>query len=75
MQLTDGLIASAMKRHEQQAMEKISQAKANAIAEVKNQAVDIAISATTQVLTKAMDGAGGDKSIDDAISALPGKLH
>jgi F-type H+-transporting ATPase subunit b len=71
----DARLKESMERREQQAMEKISQAKTNAIAEVKNQAVDIAIAATAQVLTSAMDGKGGDKSIDDAISALPGKLH
>lgn len=71
----DARFKEAMSRREQQAMEKIAQAEANAMAEVRDKAVDIAIAATTAVLTERMAGADGDASIDKAIAALPGKLH
>ena len=71
----DARFKEAMARREQQAMDKIAQAEANAMAEVRNKAVDIAIAATTAVLVEKMAGADGDASIDKAIAALPGKLH
>lgn len=71
----DARFKEAMDRREAQAMEKIAQAEANAMAEVRNRAVDIAMAATTAVLSEKMAGAEGDASIDQAIAALPGKLH
>lgn len=71
----DARFKDAMDRREKQAMDKIAQAEANAIAEVRSLAVDIAIAATSQVLKDRMGGADGDKAIDEAIAALPGKLH
>lgn len=71
----DARFKESMDRREKQAMDKIAQAQANAIAEVKNLAVDMAIAASAQMLKASMDGKGGDKAIDDAIKALPGKLH
>jgi F-type H+-transporting ATPase subunit b len=71
----DARFKEAMERREEQAMDKIARAEANALAEVRGLAVDIAIAATTDVLKGRMSGADGDKSIDAAIAALPGKLH
>lgn len=71
----DARFKEAMERREQQAMDKIAQAESNAMAEVRGLAVDMAIAATTQVLKDRMSGADGDKAVDDAIAALPGKLH
>lgn len=71
----DARFKEAMERREKQAMDKISQAEANAIAEVRSLAVDMAIAATTQVLKDRMGGAEGDQAIDEAISALPTKFH
>ncbi|MEQ8441505.1 MAG: F0F1 ATP synthase subunit B [Alphaproteobacteria bacterium] len=71
----DARFKDAMARREQQAMDKIAQAEANAMAEVRGLAVDMAIAATTQVLKDRMGGADGDKAIDDAIASIPGRLH
>jgi len=71
----DARFKDAMARREQQAMDKIAQAEANALAEVRGLAVDMAIAATTQVLKDRMGGTDGDKAIDDAIAAIPGRLH
>lgn len=71
----DARFKEAMARREQQAMDKIAQAEANAMAEVRNKAVDIAIAATTAVLTQKMAGAAGDATIDTAIAKLPERLH
>lgn len=71
----DARFKEAMTRREAQAMDKIAQAEANAISEVRSLAVDMAIAATTQVLTDRMGGKDGDAAIDEAIAALPGKFH
>lgn len=65
----------SLKRREQQAMDKIAQAEANALAEVRGKAVDMAITAASSILTEQMSGKGGDATIDASIKALPGKLH
>jgi F-type H+-transporting ATPase subunit b len=66
---------AAMARREKVAMEKIAQAEAQALAEVRAQAVDVAIAATTRVLTQAMDERRGAALIDEAIADLERKLH
>lgn len=71
----DARFKESMTRREQQAMDKIAQAEANAISEVRSLAVDMAITATAQVLKDRMGGKDGDAAIDQAIAALPGKLH
>lgn len=65
----------SLKRREQQALDRIAQAEAAAQQEVRNMAVDLAVSATRKLLE---DKIGDDKAaelIDDAIGELPGKLH
>ncbi|MEQ8966488.1 MAG: F0F1 ATP synthase subunit B [Azospirillaceae bacterium] len=62
-------------RREQQAMDRISQAESQAIADVRNLAVDVAIRATRQLLADQVDEAKGAALIDDAIKAMPEKLH
>ena len=64
-----------IKRREAQATDKIAQAEAHAIQEVRNLAVDLAMAATTQVLTEKLSGRDGDKVVDAAIADLSGKLH
>jgi len=57
------------------AEERIQQAEAKAVAEIRGVAVDVAIAATRRILTQRLDGARGGQLIDEAIQALPGKLH
>lgn len=68
-------LTGSLKRREQQALDRIAQAEAAAQAEVRNMAVDLAVSATRKLLQDKIDGAMASDLIDDAIKDLPGKLH
>ena len=68
-------LEESIKRREAQAADKIAQAEAAALQEVRNLAVDLAMAATTQVLTEKLSGKDGDKVVDAAIADLSGKLH
>ncbi|MCZ4281802.1 F0F1 ATP synthase subunit B [Kiloniella laminariae] len=65
----------SLKRREQQAMDKINQAEAAALNEVRNQAVDVAISATKAILSSSITKPKAKALLDDSISALDGKFH
>jgi F-type H+-transporting ATPase subunit b len=64
-----------MARREKQALDKISQAEATALAEVRDMTVDVAIAATRTILAKDLNGAAAGKLVDDAIGDLASKLH
>jgi len=66
---------AATARREKLALEKIAQAEAQAIAEVRGQAVDLAMAATTRLLGEAMDDRRSAALIDAAIADLDKKLH
>ena len=66
---------ASLKRREQQALDMIAAAEAQALADVRNMATDVAISATRQLLTEAVQGEKGDELLQKAIDELPGKLH
>ncbi|HZH27793.1 MAG TPA: F0F1 ATP synthase subunit B [Azospirillaceae bacterium] len=68
-------IDAALKRREQQAMDKIAQAEASALAEVRDLAVDIAVQASREILEANLKGTAATQLVDDAIANLPGKLH
>ena len=68
-------LEKAIQRREQQALEKIEQAEAAALKEVRDQAVDLAIAATAQLLSESVAAQKGDALVDDAIAELPEKLH
>ncbi len=65
----------ALKRREQMAMDRIAQAEVSAIADVRNQAVDVAMQAARQLLTEQVKGKSADALIGAAIKELPEKLH
>jgi len=65
----------AVKRREKQAMDRIAQAEAQALAEVRNQAVEIAMSATRKLISDSMSAQQSASLIDQAINELPAKLH
>ena len=67
-------LAAMLERRKQAAVEKIAQAEASALAEVRQYAVDVAIAATHQVLTSQVQGALADRMIDQAITELPQRL-
>ncbi|HEY4135634.1 MAG TPA: F0F1 ATP synthase subunit B [Alphaproteobacteria bacterium] len=67
--------AAALKRREQLAIDKIAQAEARAIEDVRNAAVDVALAATRELIQKNLDGNKATALVDAAISELPKKLH
>jgi F-type H+-transporting ATPase subunit b len=62
-------------RRQQLAQERIAQEEAKAIAQIRAVAVDVAISASRQVIAASLDARRGAALIDDAIAALPHQLH
>jgi F-type H+-transporting ATPase subunit b len=65
----------ALKRREQLAEERIAQAEAKALAEVRAAAIDVAIAAARDVIADAIDQARGAALLDAAIVALPQRLR
>jgi len=68
-------IEQRLKRREAQAIDKIAQAEAAAIAEVRSQAVELALAATRRVLVEKVDGGIASGLIDNAIQELPQRLR
>jgi F-type H+-transporting ATPase subunit b len=67
-------IEALLERRRRSAIDKIAQAEAAAITEVRQYAVDVAIAATRHVLTQQIQGALADRMIDQAIGELPRRL-
>lgn len=65
----------SLKRREQMAIERIAQAEAAAIAEVRSRGVDVAMEATRRLLLEKLTPDQSDALIDKAIEELPAKLH
>lgn len=68
-------IADLLKRQEALAIEKIGQAEAAAMQEVRDVAIDLAIAATEKILTEKAAGDLADTLIANAIDELPRKLQ
>ena len=68
-------LEASLARREQAAMEKIAQAEARALAEVRNRAVDVAIAATGRLLTEQLDKEKSGALVDQSIEDLAEKLH
>jgi len=68
-------LEAAMKRREAQAMDKIAQAEALALQEVKNLTVDIAVAAGGRLLAQNLDAQQSAKLIDASIADLRRNLH
>ena len=68
-------IEEALERRERQAMDRIRQAELQAEARVRAYAVDVAMTATEEVLKEQVTGAKANKLVDDAIGRLPDKLN
>jgi len=66
---------ASMKRRETQAMDRIAQAEALALQEVKSLTVDIAVAAGGRLLAQNLDAKQSAKLIDAAIADLPRNLH
>ncbi|WP_119300328.1 F0F1 ATP synthase subunit B family protein [Dongia deserti] len=62
-------------RREKASLEKIHQAEAAALAEVRREAVDVATAAAAQIIRSQIDGVRGGALIDRAIAEVEKKLH
>lgn len=71
----EAALEAMLKRQEQSAIEKIQLAEASAVQEIRDRAVTVALAATVTLLEEKLAGASGDALIDDAIKALPDRLH
>ena len=68
-------LAASLKRREEMALQRIAQAEAQATADVRTAAVDLAIAATAKLLEKHLDAGLQDALADKAIQALPSRLN
>jgi F-type H+-transporting ATPase subunit b len=68
-------LEAMLKRRERMALDKIAQAEAQALADVRNEAVDLAVAAAREILTRhlSLDRAGA--LIEQSIGELEKKLH
>jgi len=66
---------AAFARREKMAEDKIAQAEAQAIADVRNHAIDVAVAAAEQLLKGKTDVQSGERLIDSAIAELERKLN
>ena len=65
----------SLKRREQMALDRIAQAEAAAVSEVRGIAIEIAMEATRRALEDQMTAKKANALIDAAIKELPEKLH
>ena len=68
-------LADTVRRRTDAAMAKIDQAEAQALAEVRETAVGVAVAAARTLLAENLDRTCGDALIDSAIDELRHKLH
>jgi F-type H+-transporting ATPase subunit b len=68
-------LAASIERRLRGADEQIAMAEANAIREVRNQAVQVAIAAAAEVMASRLTPAKADALIDDAIKNVGERLH
>jgi F-type H+-transporting ATPase subunit b len=65
----------SLARRRQQALDRIAQAEASAIAYVRDHAIEVAMNATERLLAEKIKGKSADDLIDAAIKELPENLH
>ncbi|MGJ8621243.1 MAG: F0F1 ATP synthase subunit B [Yoonia sp.] len=68
-------IAKSIARRLAAAEEQIGNAEANAIKEVRDQAITVAVAAAKDVIAAQMDAKSSNAMIDDAIATVSEKLH
>ncbi|EKV32596.1 ATP synthase B chain [Caenispirillum salinarum AK4] len=68
-------LEDSIKRREKQAMDRIAHAEAEAMRQVRNQAVDVAVAAAGKLLQENMPADKADALVDQTIKDLPNKLH
>jgi len=68
-------LEASLARRVAQAEEKIQQAEATALKEVRNQAVDVAMAATARLLAEAVDNTKDQALVDQSIEDISSKLN
>ena len=68
-------IEASVKRRSELAMDRIGQAEAKALKEVRETAIDMAIRGAERLIIDGLDETKADKMVDDAIKDLGKKLH
>lgn len=68
-------LKSLLERQKELAVEKIAQAEATAVQEVREIAVDLAVAATEKILAEKVTGSLSDSLVDKAVAELPQKLQ
>lgn len=68
-------LEAALARREKAALDKIAQAEADALAEVRGEAVDLAVAAAARLLDERLDEARRAALVDRSIGELSRKLH
>jgi F-type H+-transporting ATPase subunit b len=68
-------LEAAFGRREKMAIDKIAQAEVQAVADVRNQAIAVAITAAAKLLRETIDAGKADALIGDSIRELDRKLH
>jgi F-type H+-transporting ATPase subunit b len=66
---------ASLQRREAAALEKIAQAESKALAEVRGQAVDVAIAAAGKLLSDRLDDTSSGELIDRSIEEIKQKMH
>jgi len=66
---------AALRRREQSAMDKIAQAEANALRDVRNQAVEVALAATASLIAANLDHEKHAAIVDQSIRNVADKLR
>ncbi|MDP6896153.1 MAG: F0F1 ATP synthase subunit B [Rhodospirillales bacterium] len=68
-------LEDSLQRREKLAMDRITQAEASALDEIRARTVDIALDATRELLADNLSDHKANAMLDDAIKELPGRLN
>jgi F-type H+-transporting ATPase subunit b len=68
-------LADSLTRRTRQAEQKIAQAEAAAIKDVRSAATDLAVKAATSIIAGSAKGKGGEKLITESIAAVKSRLN
>jgi F-type H+-transporting ATPase subunit b len=67
-------LEESLKRREQMAMQRIAQAESQAVAEIRDAAVEVAVAATRKLVAEKLDDVRADALIDAAIADVQRKI-
>ncbi len=68
------ILEAAFERRQKAALDKIAQAEAQALQQVREQAIEVALAAAAGLISRNLDRTRSDQLVDQAIGGLAGKL-